>query len=343
MKVGLLLLVIAAWLPLAMPYVGVDVGGQILSVNTWTALKDTVDFTIVRVFNYNNTVDITAGPTIANAYLAGFTDLSLYWIPCVKGSLYARTYNITCTTPKEQLDSVITHLNKFNIKFVEYDRTTDSPSHQPSYSPTLTWTPTFKPTLSPTDRPTIIPSTGPTESPTTATPTKTPTNSPTFVPTTTTYTPSFGPTANPTIGANVWRIYVNVEDSIPRRFFTNNSTKNLEYLLDLETAAWQYGIQLGIYTTLLDWYNIIEDLQTNFTNPFRDDPLWTPQFDGVYSMDFFVPFSGWNAPYIKQVSGGSSEMRRIGSNRISYNYIKDEWQLNYTQSTVVVEPKWLES
>ena len=336
-------MLIATWLPHAMPYVGVDIGGQILSVGAWTALKEAVDFTIVRVFNYNNTVDITAGPTIANAYLAGFTDLSLYWIPCVKGSLYSRTYNVTCTTPMEQLDSVIAHLDSYNIKFVQYDRTTDVPTRSPTYSPTLTWSPTYGPTKTPTHTPTTTPSTGPTESPTSQSPTKTPTKTPTTAPTTTTYTPSFVPTANPTIGAKVWRIYINVEDSIPRRFFTNNSTKNLEYLLDLESAAWQYGIQLGIYTTLLDWYNIIEDLQTNFVNPFRDDPLWTPQFDGVYSMDFFTPFSGWNAPFIKQVSGGSSEMRRIGSTRISYNYIKDEWQSNYTQSTVVVEPKWLES
>jgi hypothetical protein len=39
--------------------------------------------------------------------------------------------------------------------------------------------------------------------------------------------------------------------------------------------------------------------------------------------NFFVPFEGWMTVLMKQIKGGSSQSRRVGSSRLGVNYISD--------------------
>jgi hypothetical protein len=107
-------------------------------------------------------------------------------------------------------------------------------------------------------------------------------------------------------------------------------------------AATSLGVQLGIYTTATDWKNIFTDKLTDGTavyyynnsigyvidNPFSWLPLWLPRYDSTKSMDFFYPTAGWSDVFVKQISGGSTYTRRVGSGRICLNYMSD---LNITR------------
>jgi len=135
-------------------------------------------------------------------------------------------------------------------------------------------------------------------------------------------------------------LYVTVEDETPRLYWSMNASVNCEYLKQLHKFSYQHDppFQLGIYTTWLDWSNIMEDGTAGRCEyPFYTLPLWVPKFDSTASMDFFAPFAGWTVPFMKQITGGSREMRRIGSNRISYNYIQMS-ENTFDNSSVPVAP-----
>jgi hypothetical protein len=127
------------------------------------------------------------------------------------------------------------------------------------------------------------------------------------------------------------KLFLNIEDSLPNYFFNLEHSKNIEFLADYINAAASYGIAVGIYTTTSDWMNIMPELyagqnvykingllQTN--NPFKNIPIWLPRYDGLSDVDFFSPFAGWNRVAMKQLSGGSTEARRIGSGRICVDF-----------------------
>ena len=63
---------------------------------------------------------------------------------------------------------------------------------------------------------------------------------------------------------------------------------------------------------------------------FSGLPLWTPRYDSTPSMDFFSPYGGWDRPYIKQFSGGATNLRRIGCSRVNVNYIESFINMNST-------------
>lgn len=364
-----------------------------MTVSAWTSLltnpgSPQVTFAIIRLFNYNGTIESHAGFSMANAYAAGIRDISGYIYPCVSGSVFAVNGGVTCNTPQKQMDMILKYLqvNGLNYSYHidgTHDPTmppTGQPTGQPSSHPTYfnvsgkgnhtrspAYKPTRKPTRLPTGQPTGQPSSHPlTSKPTcrpTASPTKEPTASPTFKPTalplsptsqptrqpsnqpssSPTGFPSSRPTAEPTNTAlrtsvSLKRIWVMVEDENPRQFWARNSSINCEYLKQLHRAAFANNIQLGIYTTSLDWSNIIEDgIPGRCEYPFETLPLWTPKFDSTPNMDFFYPFGGWTRPYLKQITGGSIEMRRVGSTRICYNY-RDESLNSFDLSTSVIEP-----
>jgi hypothetical protein len=151
----------------------------------------------------------------------------------------------------------------------------------------------------------------------------------------------------------VQTLFINVEDNVPSYYFSLNSTANVLYLKRVVELCQSIGIEVGIYTTKVDWYNIMTSLVishhnnlkanaylydsldfqnsvtavsdpimlTNVTNPFRQLKLWTPRYDNIYSMDFYSSFGDWNVPYVKQLSGGTTDLRRIGSGRVCLNYI----------------------
>lgn len=142
--------------------------------------------------------------------------------------------------------------------------------------------------------------------------------------------------ANSSVNATVAGIYldmlfISIEDNIPNQYFVQNTTQNGLFLAALVTQAQSLGIRVGIYTTFLDWSNI---MNTGSQNPFSELPLWLPRFDKVFSMDFFVPTFSWKSLFIKQVDGQSSDGRRLGHEakppgdwKISLNYMDDSYIL----------------
>jgi len=128
------------------------------------------------------------------------------------------------------------------------------------------------------------------------------------------------------------KLFINVEDSVPNTYFNTEHSKNIEFLAEYINAAAAYGIVVGIYTTNSDWVNIMPEMIDNSLvyklesslstiNPFTDVPLWLPRYDGLSNLDFFSPFEGWNRVAMKQLSGGSTDARRIGSDRICLDYM----------------------
>jgi len=148
------------------------------------------------------------------------------------------------------------------------------------------------------------------------------------------------------------RIFLMVEDDSPNRYFSVDNRVNQKYLTDLAYACWLRGIQLGVYTTLFYWDNIMT-LPYDSSNPKADRflsglqrqhlPLWLPRFDKKPGdMTFFVPFGGWNHVYMKQYTGGSAEARRAGSWRVNLNYVNetDHQAGAYKPYVDVVAPTW---
>jgi hypothetical protein len=137
------------------------------------------------------------------------------------------------------------------------------------------------------------------------------------------------PTSSPTFnitntqGILIDTLYIDVEDDNPTRYFDSNAINNIKYIADFTNHAWDvYGIKVGIYTTKREWGQIMGPVVgTTNLNPFRKLPLWTPRYDSKYNFDFFSEFAGWTQPYMKQLKGGASNLRRSGSNRINQNYV----------------------
>lgn len=118
---------------------------------------------------------------------------------------------------------------------------------------------------------------------------------------------------------------------------SNNHGENVKFMLELQHEAVRHGVQLGIYTSKNEWLNIMTapvDGQIRYpvdaaalnhtaTNPFNDLPLWTPRFDSVNSMDFYAPFGDWARVFMKEVSGSTTALHRIGSDRVGMTFVSD--------------------
>ena len=135
---------------------------------------------------------------------------------------------------------------------------------------------------------------------------RTPTNNPTIIPSLGHY--SHLPTILSTTTTNIkiQRIYINIEDESPNRYFSMKHYENIQYVLDFIIAANNLDIQVGIYTTKNDWFNIMANKMysnqislsttsayyvyptSNITyltyNPFSKLPLWMPKYDGESNM-----------------------------------------------------------
>lgn len=333
-----------------------------LSVEEWTALN--ADFAVVRVINEDGTIDGTGIRNLRAALEANMTELSGYMYPCVQSSYYARVQGVTCLDPAEQIEALVKALeenvaeleNYVTLTWVPTSAPTRSPTHtaqptsgptgQPSASPTIdatplpTSAPTSKPTSRPTSTPTVLLSNwtvAPTMSPTTAAPTFSPTIAPTY---------SQHPTSQPTNVPGqevlvVRRIFLMVEDESPPRYFDPDQSVNQDYFKALSYTAHKYGYQLGVFTTKRYWEELmvtVDGVQLEFER--ESTPLWTPRYDSLPNMDFFVPFGNWTYPYMKQFEGGSSAARRKSYTwRVNENYI-DETYYDYDglNSTVIAAP-----
>jgi hypothetical protein len=143
------------------------------------------------------------------------------------------------------------------------------------------------------------------------------------------------------------RLFVCFEDEVPNRFLASEHGENVRFLLELVDEATAMGIQVGVYTTRNDWLNTVTDrigpqlvyhitnTTTTDTNPFSGLPLWTPRFDSRNSMDFYAPFGDWEAPLLKQVTGATTALHRIGSDRVELNYMDDELALQYADEELL--------
>ena len=96
----------------------------------------------------------------------------------------------------------------------------------------------------------------------------------------------------------VSRIWFDIEDEDPSKYFDSNPTINQQVLEEFTQAGEKEQINLGIYTTKTYWNNIMGNIEG-----YGKYPLWYPRYDGVNSMDFFVPFADFTEVLIKQTGG----------------------------------------
>jgi hypothetical protein len=146
-------------------------------------------------------------------------------------------------------------------------------------------------------------------------------------------------------------LYLNIEDKTPSYYFTSNTGKNLLFVKEFVDYAMGKGIEIGFYTTKQDWLNIMSSITTynhqnshnndyfydyqlpvhtsnmiplsNLLNPFRQLKLWIPRFDSTFSMLFYSSFGDWDRPYMKQLKGSTTDLRRIGTDRVCVDYVEN--------------------
>lgn len=242
-------------------------------------------FAILHGVFHNNTINTPIVQTIQSGWSVGVRDISLYIYPCIQTSPYAINNQISCGTAKQQIDRLISFLYIRGIEFRSYNWS----AYDVVYDRNIpTWNTSAKNT-----------------------------------------------------NITLQTLYINVEDNAPNYYFSYNHYENVEVLNEMRLYAEQHkGIEVGIYTTPTDWNNIMTDYLNNTTthprvynyangtkynetNPFAKHKLWLPRYDLITNFNFFTPFADWPEVYIKQISGGSKDQRRVGSSRICLNYIED--------------------
>lgn len=272
---------------------------------TELSLQPSLTFAINHILFYNSTINHAGIESLVSAWENNVRDLSVYIYPCVQSSVYAMTYNVACGSAKEQFLKVLGVLKLNNILF-ENHTTPSAPVN------------TFHPSANPTALPSV--------------------SAPT-------HTGSASPSRNPAqVNSGLvvlQRMYVNVEDETPNRYFDGSAQVNVRFLAELTNEAAAHGVQLGVYTTRRDWLNVmttatettaggrqqvypLANSTFTLTNPFASLPLWLPRYDGAKSLDFFAPFADWTAVHVKQLSGGSAALRRVGSSRVCADFKTEE-------------------
>ena len=256
----------------------------------WSSLlstSGTFQSASIHILFYNGTINPNAISTIKAAGNSSINDLSVYMHPCIETSVYSVQYGLYCGNAKEQFNLILDTVISNNIDFKRYLSldTFNSQNNSPSTHPTAL------------------------------------------------------PTQSPHSTVNLLqRLFVCFEDEVPNRYMSNNHGDNVQFMLDLQNEAVSHGIQLGIYTTKNDWLNSMtetvdkatiyytsgNDTNSNVTvNPFNHLPLWVPRFDSINSMDFYAPFGDWSRVFMKQISGSTTALHRIGSDRVGMNYVDD--------------------
>jgi len=110
------------------------------------------------------------------------------------------------------------------------------------------------------------------------------------------------------------RIWIDVEDEVPSKYFSPVVADNTAFMTDIVTALQSYGIEVGIYTTKTYWANIM-----NNEKGYGYLKLWYPHYDGINNMDFaadVLPFADFTSVYIKQTGGdvGLCNLSQVDSN-----------------------------
>jgi len=271
----------------------------------WEALVATapaISAGAVHILFFNGSINQHAPSTIRAGWNANIRDISVYMHPCMNTSVYSVQNKVPCGTVEEQFESILDTMTNNNIDFRQYL--------------------TSGMALSPNS--------------TSAAPTRQPTQSPSVS------------SARPVLQ----RLFVCLEDEVPNRYMSNNHGENVRYLLELHQLAIAHGIQLGVYTTKNDWLNTmtmphpsiakvlvyptnVDNTEYNAINPFSDLPLWTPRFDSVNSMAFFAPFGNWERVFMKEISGSTTALHRIGSDRVGMTYTDDNVASQYYDNQIL--------
>jgi hypothetical protein len=260
-------------------------------------------FIIVHGVFYNQTINENSVKSIKAAWDLGITDIAVYFYPCVPGSSYSigkSTVKVVnhvqvteefCASAQSQIDGFVSYLRNHGIYFEKRVYNYLLKAYQYSI---------LVPSYDTSDKSRIY----------------------------------------------IQTLYVNIVDTTPNLYFSQSHWKNVHYLRSLVEYASSLQIEVGIYSTKTDWQKIMCDItqngiKTDFTynfslpktydattyinlskyvNPFQKLKLWTPRYDRSFSMDFYGIFADWSKPYVKQVSGGSTDQRRIGQTRICTDF-----------------------
>lgn len=97
---------------------------------------------------------------------------------------------------------------------------------------------------------------------------------------------------------SVNRIWLDIEDEAPAKYFDVNPTVNQAFIAEMVNTLEKLQIPVGIYSTKTYWQNIMGNI-----NGYGKYPLWYPRYDGVNSFDFFAPFADFESVQIKQTGG----------------------------------------
>ena len=123
---------------------------------------------------------------------------------------------------------------------------------------------------------------------------------------------SLQPTPYFPLRATLGKIWIDIEDEVPSKYFSPRIQDNVDLLQSMVGALEGYGISVGIYTTSTYWKNIMGNVEG-----YGKHSLWYPRYDDINSMDFFEPFADFDNVQIKQTQGN---VALCGLTQVDSNY-----------------------
>ena len=117
--------------------------------------------------------------------------------------------------------------------------------------------------------------------------------------------------------ATLGRVWIDIEDEVPSKYYSANHDDNIQFIADLTTSLRGLGIEVGIYSTKSYWQNIM-----NNVHGYGQYKLWYPRYDAINSMDFassVMPFADFTEVYIKQTNG---DVGACGISQVDSNYME---------------------
>ena len=120
------------------------------------------------------------------------------------------------------------------------------------------------------------------------------------------------------VRATLGRIWIDIEDEVPSKYFSPDTNDNTKFLSDMVQSMKGYGIEVGIYTTKTYWSDIMDNVLG-----YGNLKLWYPRYDGVNNMDSVkatLPFADFTQVYIKQ-TGGDVEL--CGLSQVDSDYMDE--------------------
>lgn len=110
---------------------------------------------------------------------------------------------------------------------------------------------------------------------------------------------SVDPTKIPKNAVVVNRVWIDIEDESPAKYYDVDPVKNQDFIGKIVAALEKLYIPVGIYTTKTYWQNIMGNIE-GYGAKY---PLWYPRYDAVDTLDFFTPFVDFTEVKIKQTGG----------------------------------------